>query len=206
MMTRENHYFEYRENRLSGPWLRVHSGFPRVDESCALIDTDDLTVVGAAAAAGLPGTEVHILYSKVEVFPPAALSGQNGHTQCAHQMSIGVYNDLAAQGPLKGGDDALVLADAALEHHGRDDLFSLAHVIEVVGRHGVADTRDDVLPRVAHLNFVNQVGLSEDGTPGGNLGGMGGAEGVVADFLHLDAQTLGLAGEEGPGARSAGCS
>ena len=55
---------------------------PGVDQ---LIAPVDLAVVGALAAAGLPGMELHVLHRKVEFLPLAALFGRNGHTQSAHQ-------------------------------------------------------------------------------------------------------------------------
>ena len=147
--------------------------------------------------------EIHVLHSEVELPPGAALPGQDRHAQRAHQVAVGVHNHLAAQSLLKGRHNALVLADAALEHHRRDDFLPLAHVVEIVGHPRVAHAGDDVLPRMAHLDLVHQVRLGKHGTPGGDLGGVGGAQGVLADVLHLNAQPLGLAGEERPCPRRA---
>ena len=90
-----------------------------------------------------------------------------------------------------------------MEYHRGENLFSLAHIVEVVGRHRVAYPGDDILSGVAHLDFVDQIRFGKYCAPGGNLSGVGGAEGIISDLLHLNAQAFCLAGEKSPGARGA---
>ena len=108
-------------------------------------------------------------------------------------MAVVVHDDRAAEQVLKGPDDADIFADTALEHHRRADFLALADVVDIVGSDGPADAGDDVLAGVAHLDLMDQVRLSEDGAAGGDHGRVGGPEGVLSHFLHLNAQAPGLA-------------
>ena len=116
-------------------------------------------------------------------------------------MSVRVDDHGAAQGTLKRGHNALIFTHAALEDHRRNDFLPLAHVIEVVCGHGVADSGNDILFRMPHLDFMDQIGLCKDRTARGNLGWMAGPQGIVADFLHLDAQPFRLTGKKRAGPR-----
>ena len=115
-------------------------------------------------------------------------------------MAVFIHQDVLAGGFLEKAHHAHVFAHAALEHDGALDALALAHIVEVVRHHGLAETCDDVLAAVAHLGLVDQVGLGEHGAAGGDGGGGFALEGDAAEFLHLHAQAVGLAGEEGTGA------
>ena len=96
-----------------------------------------------------------------------------------------------------------VLGNAALEHHGRGDLLALAHVVQVVAGHSVAEPRDDVLARVAHLDLVHEIALGEHGAARGDVGRLGGSERDVAELLYLHAQAVRLRRQKRAGARGA---
>ena len=176
---------------------------PGVDQAAVAVDADDLAVVGAAAAAALAGHELHVFHGEIETGAIEAAAGEDGRTGRAHQVAVVVHDDRAAEQVLEGVDDAGVFADAALEDHRGNDLLSLGDVVDIVGGDGAADAGDDILPRVAHLDLMDQVRLGEDGAARGDHGRVGGLQGVAAHFFHLDPQAARLAGEEGARARGA---
>jgi len=116
------------------------------------------------------------------------LGGQQRDAERAHQVAVGVHEHVHPQHVLERAHHARVLAHAALEHHGCDDLLSLAHVVQVVRRHRAAEPRDDVLARVAHLYLVHQVALGEHGAARRDVGRPLGRERDGAEFLHLHAE------------------
>ncbi len=60
----------------------------------------------------------------------------------------------------------------------------------------MAQPGDDVLAGIAHLNLVHQIALGKYGAAGGNVGGLCGREGNLAEVFHFHPQPMGLAGEE----------
>ena len=127
-------------------------------------------MVGAVAAVDLTGLEVDIGNIEVKFLALAAVFRHDGNAVGTHQMTVLVDNDLETELILERLDDADVLADAALEYDRSDDLLALRHVVQVVGCDRTAQSGDDVLLAVTHLQFVNQVGFREYRAARGDVG------------------------------------
>lgn len=169
---------------------------PAVDHLAVSVHADDLAVVRAAAAVDLTSDELHVLYVEAEFLSLLAAAGKDGRTDGPHEVSVLVNEHRTSELSLEGLHDADVLGDAALEHDRRQNLFPLAHVVQIVPHNSLAQARHDVLPGVPHLDLVDQVGLRKNGAPGGDLGRVAGLQGDLPHLLYRDAQPVGLAGEE----------
>ena len=169
---------------------------PAVNQLAIAEYTDNLAVIRTASAACFSGVKFHLFHGKVKFLPFVASARQNCRAERAHQMAVLVNDDVAAKQLFKRRHNALVLGNAALEYDRTCNLFSLADIVHIVGRNCVAYTGNDVLTRMTHLNLMHQIAFREHRASSGDLCRMLGFQRILANILHLNAQTLCLTGQK----------
>ncbi len=182
---------------LNGQASSLASIPPRIDDLAIAINADDLAVVRAFPAFHLARVELEIGNSlKIEAaackstFLRASIRtrirGEQSRTVGTHQMPIRIHQHIHSKQTLESIHNPDVLRNAALEHHRRNDLFTLADVVEIVRCHRLAKARYDILSPVSDLDLVNQIGLREHRASCCNVGWLFRCERNLAELLDLN--------------------